>query len=81
MDKRSQTTDGFIDHRLTQIFLISKDILIITDFFWHGNPRLFKKDTARLRIDISTALRDYGLLAQVHGLVCSAVTSRAYTLV
>ena len=47
--------------------------------FWHGNPRLFLKDTAWLRIDITTALRDYGLLAQVRGLVCSAVTSRVYT--
>ena len=45
--KRTQTTDEFyrpqmvfIDHRLAQIdtdFLISKDIVIITDFyFWHG---------------------------------------------
>ena len=41
----------------------------------------FKKDTAWLRIVLTTALRDYGLLAQVHGLVCfSAVMSRVYTL-
>ena len=58
-------------HRFPQIFLISKDIVIITDFLFgteiHGF--IFNKDTAWLRIDISTALRDYGLLAQVHGLV------------
>ena len=41
----------------------------------------FFKDTAWLRIDITTALRGYGLLAQVRGLVCfSAVMSRVYTL-
>ena len=41
----------------------------------------FFKDTAWLRIDITTALRGYGLLAQVRGLVCfSALTSRVYTL-
>ena len=70
-------------HRFTRIFLISKDIVIITDFLFgteiHGF--IFKKDTAWLRIDITTALRDYGLLAQVRGLVCFAVTSRVYTLV
>ena len=70
-------------HRFTQIFLISKDIVIITDFLFgteiHGF--IFNKDTAWLRIDITTALRDYGLLAQVRGLVCFAVTSRVYTLV
>ena len=42
----------------------------------------FFKDTAWLRIDVITALRGYGLLAQVRGLVCfSALTSRVYTLV
>ena len=49
-------------HRLLNI----KDILIITDFLGteiHG----FFKDTAWLRIVLSTALRGYGLLAQVHG--------------
>ena len=31
-------------HRFTQIILISKDILIITDFyFWHGWTRLFQR--------------------------------------
>ena len=38
--------------------------------FWHGNPRLFQRHGFWLRIDITTALRGYGLLAQVHGLVC-----------
>ena len=36
----------FFVHRLSQIntdFLISKDIVIITDFFRHGNPRLFQR--------------------------------------
>ena len=50
-------------------FLNIKDILIITVFLGteiHG----FFKDTAWLRIVSSTALRGYGLLAQVHGLVC-----------
>ena len=41
-------------HRLTQIYLISKDILIITDFLFgteiHGF--IFNKDTVWLRIDI-----------------------------
>ena len=53
-------------HRFPQIVLISKDIVIITDFLGteiHG----FFKDTAWLRIVLSTALRGYGLLAQVHG--------------
>ena len=63
-------------HRLLNI----KDILIITDFLGteiHG----FFKDTAWPRIVLSTALRGYGLLAQVRGLVCfSAVMSRVYTL-
>ena len=50
-----------------RFFLISKDIVIITDFyFWHGNPRLFQRH-GWLRIDVITALRGYGLLAQVHG--------------
>ena len=31
-------------------------------FFRHGNPRLFQRHGFWLRIDISTALRDYGLL-------------------
>ena len=57
-------------HRLTQIFLISKDIVIITDFYFgHGGTRLFQRH-GWLRIDVITALRGYGLLTQVHGLVC-----------
>ena len=50
-------------HRFPQIINI-KDILIITDFLFgteiHGF--IFNKGTAWLRIDITTALRDYGLL-------------------
>ena len=50
-------------------------------FFRHGNPQLFQRHGFWLRIDITTALRGYGLLAQVRGLVCfSAVMSRVYTL-
>ena len=43
----AQATDFSFVHRFAQIitdFLISKDIMIITVFyFWHGNPRLFFK--------------------------------------
>ena len=60
----------FVVHRLSQIIL-----------FWHGNPRLFQRHGLAPHCCLSTALRDYGLLAQVHGLVCfSAVMSRVYTL-
>ena len=52
------STEFFFIHRLSQIL------------FRHGNPRLFKKDTAGSALILSTALRDYGLLAQVHCLVC-----------
>ena len=84
--KNHQWSDFFV-HRLAQIytdFLISKDIVIITDFLFGTEIHcfIFNKGTAWLRIDITTALRDYGLLAQVRGLVCfSALTSRVYTLV
>ena len=37
-------------HRLTQIFLISKDIVIITDFYFGTDEHGFFKDTAWLRI-------------------------------
>ena len=87
VERHSSSIVKFFDsliliHRFTQMNNLS---LIITDFlFWHGNPRLFLKDTAWLRMDITTALRDYGLLAQVHGLVfCTqayAQPSRVYTL-
>ena len=57
--------------RLTQIFLISKDILIITDFFLaRKSTAFFKKRHGLAPHWYPTALRDYGLLAQVHGLVC-----------
>ena len=49
---------------------------IITDFhrlFFGTEIHGFFKDTAWLRIDIYTALRDYGLLSQVHGFVSSSV--------
>ena len=74
------------------IITISLDIKKICVNLWTITPSVaynflgteihgFFKDTAWLRIDITTALRDYGLLAQVRGLVCFAVTSRVYTLV
>ena len=37
------------------------------EFFRHGNPQLFQRHGFWLRIDITTALRGYGLLAQVRG--------------
>ena len=60
---------------MNNLSLIITDLLFGTEI--HGF--IFDKGTAWLRMDINTALRDYGLLAQVHGLVCSAVTSRVYT--
>ena len=67
-------------HRLTQIFLISKDIVIITDFLG-TEIHCFFKDTAWLRIDIIHGTSWLRLALQVRGLVCSAVTSRVYTCI
>ena len=52
---------------------------IITDFILARKSAAFSKTRFGSALIFSTALRDYGLLAQVHGLVCSAVTSRVYT--
>ena len=53
-------------HRFTQIFKYQR-YLIITDFLFgteiHGF--IFNKGTAWLRMDITTALRDYGLLRKI----------------
>ena len=55
---------NFIEHRVTGVTV-----------FYFGTERhgFLKKDTAWLRMDITTALRDYGLLSQVHGFVSSSV--------
>ena len=51
-------------------FFNIKDILIITDFILaRKSTAFFKRHGFWLRIVLTTALRDYGLLAQVHGLV------------
>ena len=53
---------------------------IITDYFILARKSAaFSKTRLGSALIFSTALRDYGLLAQVHCLVCSAVTSRVYT--
>ena len=36
-------------------------------FFRHGDPRLFSKSRLSYALKFSTALRGYGLLAQVRG--------------
>src|SRR5574344_791214 len=68
----------FIFFIILSIFNFNLQFLIYLGTEIHGF--IFNKDTAWLRIDIYTALRDYGLLAQVPGLVCfSVVLSRVYT--
>src|SRR5574344_1926523 len=55
-----------------QFFNLQPSIYLGTEI--HGF--IFNKDTAWLRIDTYTALRDYGLLAQSHGVVCLSVVLR-----
>ena len=63
------------------VIILSSMILIVLNLLGteiHG----FSKTQLGSALIFSTALRGYGLLAQVHGLVCfSAVMSRVYTLV
>ena len=67
------------DFFFSTVFFLSTDYHRFPQIiFWHGNPRLFQRHglATHWHIHGTSWLR---LASQVHGLVCSAETSRVYT--